>query len=148
MRARYTAKAERSGDWWAVDVPEIHGVHTQARRLDRVEHMARDVIALMLEVPADSFDVEVEVELGKDIDALVATAVRARQKATQADREASDAVRMAVAGLLREGLTIRDAGRLLGVSHQRIAQLAPRGTAPADDRAAAVPLRMTATGRE
>lgn len=54
---RYTAVCRRAGDWWAIAVPEINGVHTQARRLDQVEHMAREAIALMLDVAPDSFDV-------------------------------------------------------------------------------------------
>jgi len=41
-----------------VQVEEL-GVFTQARRLDRVEFMARDAIALLLDVPPDSFDVTV-----------------------------------------------------------------------------------------
>ena len=49
----YTAVARRAGDWWAISVPELKGVHTQARRLSRVEAMARDAIALMLDVPPD-----------------------------------------------------------------------------------------------
>lgn len=60
-RATYTARAERSGKWWAIEVPEIPGVFTQVKRLDQVEEMARDAIALMLEVPADSFDTEVQL---------------------------------------------------------------------------------------
>jgi hypothetical protein len=39
----------RSGRWWAISVPELKGVHTQARRLDQAEAMAREAIALMLD---------------------------------------------------------------------------------------------------
>ena len=56
---RYTALVERSGQSWAIRVAELPGVFSQARRLDRVEYMARDAISLLLEVPADSFDIEV-----------------------------------------------------------------------------------------
>lgn len=56
----YTAVCERSGSWWAVSVPELRGVHTQARRLDQAETMAREAIALLLEFPEDSFTVVVE----------------------------------------------------------------------------------------
>ena len=31
MRPRYTAHAERSGAWWAVDVPEIRGNGAELR---------------------------------------------------------------------------------------------------------------------
>ena len=37
-----TAVCTRSGGWWAVEVPEIPGLFTQARRLDQVEDMVRD----------------------------------------------------------------------------------------------------------
>src|SRR5450759_835444 len=46
----YTARARRSGAWWAIDVPDLPGVYSQARRLDGVESMARDAIALFLDV--------------------------------------------------------------------------------------------------
>ena len=59
LRSTYTALAERGEAWWAIRVAELPGVFSQARRLDRVESMARDAISLLLEVPADSFDIEV-----------------------------------------------------------------------------------------
>ncbi len=34
---KYTVRVRRSGAWWAIDVPELPGVYSQARRLDRVE---------------------------------------------------------------------------------------------------------------
>ncbi len=58
---RYTVRAQRTGDWWAIDSPDVPGVFSQAKRLDRVEEMAREAIALLLEVPADSFEVDVQV---------------------------------------------------------------------------------------
>jgi predicted RNase H-like HicB family nuclease/bifunctional DNA-binding transcriptional regulator/antitoxin component of YhaV-PrlF toxin-antitoxin module len=65
MEGRNTYKliATREGGWWSIEVPEIPGVFSQARRLDQAEYMARDAIALMLEVPEDSFDVVVEAQL-------------------------------------------------------------------------------------
>lgn len=59
----YIASCQRSGSWWSISVPEIKGLHSQARRLDQVEDMAGDAIALMLDVPAESFAVEVRPEL-------------------------------------------------------------------------------------
>jgi predicted RNase H-like HicB family nuclease len=59
IRQTYTAVCRRHDDWWVIEVPEVDGVFTQAERLDQVEAMARDAIALMLDVAAGSFDVEV-----------------------------------------------------------------------------------------
>ena len=37
-----TAVCRRSGNWWAVEIPEVEGAFTQARRLDQVADMAAD----------------------------------------------------------------------------------------------------------
>ncbi|SBT51113.1 type II toxin-antitoxin system HicB family antitoxin [Micromonospora auratinigra] len=57
----YTASCVRSDGWWAISVPEVEGVFSQARRLDQVEAMAREAIALMLDVDPQSFDITVRV---------------------------------------------------------------------------------------
>jgi hypothetical protein len=126
MKAKYTARAVRDGDWWAIDVLEDPRLFTQARRLDRVEYMARDVISLWFEVPEDSFDLDIRVEVPERIRDAVDAVDAARERSSAAQREESEALRAAADAMLGSGLTMRDAGRLLGVSHQRIAQLATR----------------------
>jgi len=54
-----TALCHRSGDWWAVEVPEVTGLYTQARRLDQVTSMVTDAASLLLDQPEDSFTVTV-----------------------------------------------------------------------------------------
>lgn len=39
---KVTAVVTSSGDWFAVEVPEIGGLFTQVRRLDEVEGMVKD----------------------------------------------------------------------------------------------------------
>jgi len=126
MKARrsYTARCRRSGAWWAIDVPELRGVYSQARRLDQVEEMARDAIALFLDVPDDSFDVILQPVLPEELELELQEAKTARSRADDAGREAQDAVRRVTRRLHDElGLTVRDAGAILGVSHQRAQQL-------------------------
>ena len=77
-RKTYTARCQRSGDWWAISVPELRGVHTQARRLEKAEAMARDAIALFLDVPSDAFDVRIEPVLPRDLQGKVGRARKAR----------------------------------------------------------------------
>ena len=130
-KATYTAVCRRAGDWWAVDVAEIRGVHTQARRLDQVEAMARDAIALLRDVPTDSFDVVVQPHLDADAEQTVAASAEATRRARQAAEEASRLQRQAATTLLtRYRLTVRDAGTLLHVSPQRVSQLAQQPTPP------------------
>lgn len=54
----YTAVCRRSGRWWAISVPELKGVHTQARRLDQAEAMAGEAVALMLDADPAAIGVE------------------------------------------------------------------------------------------
>lgn len=45
----YRVEVVRSGAWWAITVPALDGVFSQAKRLDQVEDAAREAISLMLE---------------------------------------------------------------------------------------------------
>ena len=123
MKATYTALAERGDGWWAITVPELRGVFSQARRLGRVESMARDAIALFLDIPADSFEVTVREVIDPEADVLVAEAIQARADAIEHQRIAARKSREAVRTLDRLGLPQRDIGRVLHLSHQRVAQL-------------------------
>ena len=57
----FRVRAVRSGNWWSITVPELPGVFSQVKRLDQVEAMAREAIAMMLEVDTDRIG-RIEVE--------------------------------------------------------------------------------------
>jgi predicted RNase H-like HicB family nuclease len=126
MRPLYTVTAARSGRWWALEVLDLPGVHSQARRLDQAEAMVREVIGLMLEVPEDSFDVVIKPQMESlgELGEAIEEALHARQLAEEAQAASSAAMRHAVREVRTSGYTARDAGLLLGVSNQRISQLA------------------------
>ena len=125
MKSTYQVRATRTGRWWAIEVPELPGVHSQARRLDQVESMAREAIALLLGVSEDAFDVAVMPDLSSlgELRQTIEEALRARDAAEAAQSKASAAVRHAVREIRNSGYTARDTGMLLGVSNQRISQL-------------------------
>ena len=123
-RDAYLTVARRVRGWWAVEVPALPGVFTQARNLDQVEGMARDAISVFLDVPVASVAVTVQCIPPAEARAEVEQALALRAEAERAQAAASASLRRAVAALAVAGLTNRDAGRLLEVSHQRIAQLA------------------------
>ena len=56
----YHAEVDRDGELWRIRVPEVART-TQARTLDEVEPMARDLIAIMDGIPADSFSLDITV---------------------------------------------------------------------------------------
>lgn len=123
MRPTYTVEARRSGRWWAINVPEVRGAFSQARRLADVEPMAHDAIAAVLDVSGRSFDIVVRPILGESLDRLVRDARAARIVAQEAQLAAAERSAQALRSLQRAGVPMRDAGELLGISHQRAAQL-------------------------
>jgi hypothetical protein len=132
---KVTARARRSGDWWAIDVPEVEGVFTQVKRLEYAAEEAADAVATMLEVDPSSVEVVVDVVLPDEVDDAVASARSLAVAAEQAQAQASAAMR-SVVSTLRDaaGFSVRDVGALLGISHQRVAQLenkVPAKKAPA-----------------
>ncbi len=120
----YRVVAQRGEKYWVLTVPEVPGVFSQARNLREVEPMIRDALSLGLEVPPDSFAVDVEVELPKDELAELRAIKAAQAQALSLQRETAVRSKELVARLESEGLTKRDIGQVLGVSQQRVSQLA------------------------
>jgi hypothetical protein len=125
LKPTYRVAAVRAGRWWNISVRELSAVHSQARRLDMVESMAREAISVALRAPEDSFDIAMQTDLTSlgDLQAPVEDALRAREAAEKAQDQASAAVRRAVREIRAAGYTARDAGMLLGLSNQRISQI-------------------------
>src|SRR5699024_9847324 len=119
---KVTALATRSGDWWAIEVPEVAGVFTQTRRLEQVPAMVADAVAAMLDVPADSVEVSVQASLGPELDEVMRQARDAAEQAKRAQEVSSQRMRSTVK-MLRQDLTTRDVASLLGVTQQRVSQL-------------------------
>lgn len=121
---KVTAIATREGKWWAVEVPEVPGVFTQARRLEHVPAMVADAVAVMLDKdPGDVEVTEVRPALPKALEGDVVRARKLAAEATLIQYEASAATRQAVEELREAGLTVRDVAEILHVSPQRISQL-------------------------
>lgn len=120
----YRVEAERSGDWWAITVPSLSGLFSQAKRLDQVEATAREAIAMMLDIDESSVGpVEVTATPPASVVDLIEELKKSVAIATEASTAAA-AARREVAQLLHdEGLPLRDVGELLGLSHQRVSQI-------------------------
>ena len=122
--AGYRVKAVRSGEWWAITVPALRGVFSQAKRLSRVEETAREAIAMMLDIDeAEVGQIEVEVQPPEAVADLLDELRRSTSIADEAAAAAARARREAVRLLSEAGLPMRDIGEILGVSHQRISQI-------------------------
>ena len=124
----YRAIASRDERWWLVRIPGLgndpeDGLYTQARSLAEVEPMARDLIAVWLDAPEDSFGVQVEVKLPDTVRYHLELCNKLRKEAAAAQAAAAEQYRRAAIELKEDGLTVRDIGIALGISHQRVQQL-------------------------
>lgn len=122
--ATYKVRARRSGDWWALDAPDVPGVHSQCKRLDQAADMAREAIAMVLDIDEDDVAVEVQPELPTKMRKLVLTFEQAREAQEVAARRAQQAQTEALHDLITQcHLSYRDVGQIVGLSHQRISQV-------------------------
>jgi len=122
-----TAHATRTGEWWAVQVDEVPGLFTQAKRLDQVPAMVRDAAASMLGPVESAFEVAIVASIdGVDVEELAHNARTSRAAAREAERAASEASQRAVDQLRGAGLPVRDVGRILGISPQRVSMIENR----------------------
>jgi hypothetical protein len=117
----YRTIVRREGNWWIVAVEDI-GV-TQARRLEDVEDMARDLVASMEDVDPGTVDLDVEVRVNDEVDQLRAEIQRLAQEADQLARRAREGKAALMRRLHDAKLSVRDVGKLTGVSHQRVSQI-------------------------
>jgi hypothetical protein len=114
--------------------------HTYARSLSALARNVREVVVLMTDRSDDAlndFDLDFRYEIG-DGGSAVATARDAHATAERAERESAEAIRRAVARL-PGSLSVRDVAVLLGISHQRVAQVRAelaRSTSPEGRRSA------------
>ncbi len=104
---------------WLVNVAGTPGAHSYGRSLAEAKRHALDVVALWFELEPEQFEIDWDVQLGK----LALPVKRARQAMAHAeeDRRRRDE---AVHALTEAGVSYRDIAELLGISHQRVAQIA------------------------
>jgi hypothetical protein len=133
----YQVNVERDGKFWLIHVPEVDR-STQARNLAELDSMARDLIAIMADIDPESFDVNYAVHVSDEVTTHLQQVHKLREIAATANAGAASELRAAARHLVQvDGLTVRDVGRMLGVSHQRVHQLV-------HDETTLVPIRARA----
>jgi predicted XRE-type DNA-binding protein len=120
----YGATVAREGRWWMIAIPELSGL-TQARRLDEVERMAREYIAVTTDVPLSQVGVEISgIEAaGQDLLEAKVLVDDLRRRASELEELVADLMRSVAASLTGADVPVRDVSNVLGVSHQRVSQL-------------------------
>jgi predicted RNase H-like HicB family nuclease len=121
MTTTYEVITGRQGKWWWIEILGVPAGYSQAKTFREVPAMAREVIALLLDVDQDSFDVTVsvrgdEAELIRQIEKLDAAAANARLAAMNGKRQA-------VRQLVDRKIPVRDIAEMLHVSPGYVSQL-------------------------
>lgn len=116
LMASYTAEVRKGTRYWIVSVPEI-GQVTQARSIDELNVMTRDLIGIVTD------DKTPKITYTYDLPPEVAEAVELKRQAAELEARAMETQGIAVKKLHELGVSLRDIGHLLGISHQRAHQL-------------------------
>jgi predicted RNase H-like HicB family nuclease len=125
--ARYTVSYERDeAGWWIARVHGVEGVHGNGRTIGEARRRAREALSLAIgDEAAEEAEFRDDVKLPAEINASVASYRKARAAEKKAQEQAVAEARDLSAKLVRKlGLSVRDVGDLLGLSHQRVHQLA------------------------
>jgi predicted RNase H-like HicB family nuclease len=120
----YTVRYQQDkAGYWVATVEGIQGCHTQGRSVGAARTR---VLEAMDVCGVDPRRVEIDEVFDlkrKPALALARKAMAARERAEKAQDEAQELLRAAVRELLQADLSHRDAAAVLGISHQRVAQL-------------------------
>ncbi|MEU8356495.1 type II toxin-antitoxin system HicB family antitoxin [Nonomuraea sp. NPDC048882] len=128
--AQYPATATRDGNQWTVtvhDLPDGRAVLAQGSHWTEAHRNTHKLVAELLGEQPHAVGITMRPD-----DPEIVAALDAVTLARTARADAEQAERNTVAGAARlltgKGWTVRDAGGVLGLSPQRISQLAPRST--------------------
>jgi len=110
---------------WIVSVPAVPGCHTHGRTIEQARGRIREALALYVpDRTAAAAEFDEMIALPKQVDRRVRQVRELRDRLATVKQELAAEERLAVRSLRKEAkLGHRDAGEILGLSHQRVHQL-------------------------
>ena len=124
VKSFHVAYERDESGWWVATVRGVRGCHTQGRTVDEARRRIREALELFVD-NARRIPIVDDVKLPSAATRAIRAYATLRKKADEEDQRAVRAARRAVR-VLRTGtlkMSVRDAARLLGLSHQRVHQL-------------------------
>lgn len=120
---KYTVEYVLGDDgWWTASAREVRGAHTQGRSIAQARRRIREALALFVE-DAKSAELIDHIRVDADTRSLIKKAAVARRLLERHQKNVSQ-LSMSAAKRLTARMSVRDAGEILGVSPQRVQQLA------------------------
>lgn len=119
-RVRY--EKDETG-WWVAVVKEVRGCHTQGRTIEQARRRIREALGLFVDHAEDVElidDVVLPANARTLLKRVLSTRKRAEEEAIKLQNTTAEAAEVLTKDL---GVSVRDAGELLGLSHQRVHQL-------------------------
>jgi hypothetical protein len=123
MTHEFTSIARKDDRWWVVQCDQHPGAISQVARLDQAQEHQREAIAFVADLPHEMIRVTVRAVLDPAITLEMEEADRLRAEAESAAELSDTRRRHAALAMRAAGLTVRDIGTVLHVSHQRAHQL-------------------------
>jgi predicted RNase H-like HicB family nuclease len=123
-KMKYRAVYEREPDGrWTVEIPKVKGCHSYGRTIEQARERVREALELFVDDAATA-EIDDDVRMPAAVKRAVQGARQARVKLERAKADVAAAESRAVSRLRRDmRLGHRDAGTVLGLSHQRVHQL-------------------------
>lgn len=121
---KYKVIYERDEDgWWVACVEGVPGCHTQGKTIAQARNRIKEALELFVE-DLDDAEIIDQVKLPSGIRRLLNRVYSSRKRLHTENACLSSITADAAIALTQElGISVRDAGELLGLSHQRVQQI-------------------------
>lgn len=122
--SEYTVQYKKDDTgWWIASIKQVRGCHTQGRTIEQARKRIREALGLFID-DADDCTLIDEIVLPASARTLVRQVISTRKRAEEENLRLQKSTAQAAKVLTKNaGLSVRDVGEILGLSHQRIHQL-------------------------